>query len=165
MSKPTYSEQLRDPRWQRRRLAILNRSDFSCEECGDASSTLNVHHRIYRRGAAPWEYEDDELRALCENCHQAEHQIRGALTESMARMRLYTLSQLLGFAEGLEARIAVFDEPRPQRRFRFRSPGHVRGFLEALWGYVTPETQKKVADLGDIELGEVETIMRRGPII
>jgi hypothetical protein len=68
-----YRMQLRDPRWQRRRLEIMSKAQFSCEQCGDTKTTLNVHHKQYRRGAQPWEYSDDELACWCENCHAAEH--------------------------------------------------------------------------------------------
>lgn len=34
---------------------------------------LNVHHLHYKRGAAPWEYDDNELVTLCESCHKKEH--------------------------------------------------------------------------------------------
>lgn len=69
----SYSDQLRDPRWQRRRLEIMSRADFSCEKCHSATKTLHVHHKQYRAGARPWEYADNELECLCDDCHGAEH--------------------------------------------------------------------------------------------
>lgn len=69
----SYSDLLRDPRWQRRRLEIMSRADFSCEKCHSATKTLNVHHKEYRKGAKPWEYADHELECLCEDCHEDEH--------------------------------------------------------------------------------------------
>jgi hypothetical protein len=70
--KRTYAEKLRDPRWQKRRLEILNRDEFTCRSCGDSESTLHVHHRCYISGKEPWEYEDDYLVTLCEDCHKSE---------------------------------------------------------------------------------------------
>ncbi len=67
-----YSEKLKDPRWQRMRLEILNRDDFTCQICYDKESTLHVHHKLYKRGAEPWEYEPDLLVTLCEDCHEEE---------------------------------------------------------------------------------------------
>ncbi len=78
MSKPAYSELLRDPRWQRKRLEIMKRASFACEECGATTKTLNVHHVKYVRGRKPWEYADAELRCLCEPCHGKEHGIEPA---------------------------------------------------------------------------------------
>ncbi len=65
----TYAEKLRDPRWQKKRLEIMQRDGFQCTSCGDDSTTLNVHHSVYQKGAMPWEYEDHFLTTLCELCH------------------------------------------------------------------------------------------------
>lgn len=67
--KKSYSEKLRDPRWQRKRLEVMDRDSFRCRRCGCGSKTLNVHHLIYRKGAEPWDYPSDHLRTLCEECH------------------------------------------------------------------------------------------------
>lgn len=66
----TYAEKLRSPKWQKRRLEIMERDRFSCQICSDTETTLNVHHLIYRQNADPWEYGDDELITLCEPCHR-----------------------------------------------------------------------------------------------
>jgi hypothetical protein len=71
-----YSSLLRDPRWQRKRLAILNRDSWQCQKCGDKESTLHVHHLSYVSGRKPWEYEDDMLLTLCESCHEYETETR-----------------------------------------------------------------------------------------
>ena len=65
-----YSEKLKDPRWQKKRLEILQRDDFSCRICGDNESTLHIHHINYNTN--PWETRDDLLITLCENCHDEE---------------------------------------------------------------------------------------------
>ena len=67
-----YSEKLKDPRWQKLRLHIFERDEWKCRECGDEKSTLCIHHRLYRDGCEPWEYEDKDLVTLCENCHEVE---------------------------------------------------------------------------------------------
>ena len=66
----TYSEKLKDPRWQRKRLEILQRDDWACCNCGAKTETLHVHHGYYERGLDPWEYRDDTLWTLCEGCHE-----------------------------------------------------------------------------------------------
>lgn len=73
MSRTTYSEKLRDPRWQRRRLEKLNASDWKCDKCSTPHVTLHVHHVRYIGGREPWEYADDELQVLCSQCHSGEH--------------------------------------------------------------------------------------------
>lgn len=96
----SYAEKLRDPRWQRKRLEILSRSDFACEVCDSITDTLNVHHRRYRKGAEPWEYEPEELIAVCEKCHRRRHDLENALKDAIYLMPDYALDELLGFAQG-----------------------------------------------------------------
>ncbi len=68
----SYSELLRDPRWQRKRLTIMQRDKFSCRVCNDDKKTLNVHHCYYERGRAPWDYPDLSLLTMCEDCHEMQ---------------------------------------------------------------------------------------------
>lgn len=72
----TYSDKLKDPRWQRRRLEIMQRDQFKCRRCGSSTKTLNVHHLQYQRGREPWQYEDNLLVTICEDCHESEHAAR-----------------------------------------------------------------------------------------
>lgn len=67
--KPTYSELLRDPRWQKMRLKIMERDGFKCRICGNEKGTLNVHHKVYKSGKKPWEYDAHKLVTVCEPCH------------------------------------------------------------------------------------------------
>lgn len=71
--KNAYQAKLLDPRWQRKRLEALQRSDFSCDCCGDSVSTLHVHHKQYIKGREPWEYEVGQLCCLCAECHRESH--------------------------------------------------------------------------------------------
>jgi hypothetical protein len=66
-----YSEQLKDPRWQKKRLEIMQRDNFQCQICGNKTKTLNVHHFQYGKNKKPWEYENDNLITLCEECHES----------------------------------------------------------------------------------------------
>lgn len=68
----TYAEKLKDPRWQRKRLEIMERDGFKCRICGDETTTLHVHHIRYLRGREPWEYREFYFVTLCENCHETE---------------------------------------------------------------------------------------------
>jgi hypothetical protein len=76
MAKQSYSQMLRHPRWQAKRLEVMQRAGFACESCGDTETTLNVHHVLYRKGAAPWEYEARDLVCLCERCHAEFHNVK-----------------------------------------------------------------------------------------
>ena len=69
----TYSDKLKDPRWQRKRLEIMSRDHFSCVVCRSKDKTLNVHHKQYVNGIDPWDHEDATLLTMCEDCHKREH--------------------------------------------------------------------------------------------
>jgi len=64
----TYRQQLKDPRWQRKRLAVFQRDGWRCQECGATKRELQVHHRWYVPGA-PWEVPMQALVTLCKGCH------------------------------------------------------------------------------------------------
>lgn len=69
-SRKSYSEKLKDPRWQQRRLKIMERDAFTCQMCSSKEKTLNVHHAYYIRGREPWDYDDSMLITYCEDCHE-----------------------------------------------------------------------------------------------
>jgi hypothetical protein len=84
----TYSEKLKDPRWQKLRLQILDRDLWSCINCQATEITLHVHHLVYTKGAEPWDYPPEELVTLCETCHRAEFEGRpGAEAEFLRTIR------------------------------------------------------------------------------
>jgi hypothetical protein len=63
-----YSEKLKDPRWQRKRLLILDRDNWKCTACRSSTKTLHVHHLIYT-GTDPWDTPNEHLETLCCDCH------------------------------------------------------------------------------------------------
>lgn len=67
----TYSEKLKDPRWQKKRLEILERDNYTCRFCGDTTSILSVHH--FRYEGEPWDVDNIDLISVCNKCHQEEH--------------------------------------------------------------------------------------------
>jgi|DEB3_MinimDraft_2_1074329.scaffolds.fasta_scaffold01575_8 hypothetical protein len=71
--KSSYGALLRNPKWQKARLETMQRANFACERCGDKESTLNVHHKNYKQGKNPWEYELSNFVCLCEACHECIH--------------------------------------------------------------------------------------------
>lgn len=74
LPKKEYFAKLKDPRWQKKRLKILERDNFTCAICGDTKNTLHVHHRFYLEGLELWGYKDCVYITLCENCHEYETQ-------------------------------------------------------------------------------------------
>lgn len=67
-----YKEQLADARWLKKRNEILERDNYTCRKCG-ATSHLNVHHLSYEKSRLAWEYPNEKLITLCEECHAREH--------------------------------------------------------------------------------------------
>jgi 5-methylcytosine-specific restriction endonuclease McrA len=38
-TRRTYGDKLKDPRWQKRRLEIFKRDEWTCQQCGDTETT------------------------------------------------------------------------------------------------------------------------------
>jgi len=70
----TYSEKLKDPRWQKRKKEILFLDNNKCRRCGTKFEMLNVHHLCYIKGREIWDYRDNQLITLCEICHRHTHE-------------------------------------------------------------------------------------------
>ena len=69
----TYSDKLKDPRWQKRRLEVMQRDGWQCVRCGSGLNDgipFNVHHLRYHK--EPWNARDEDLETLCEQCHERE---------------------------------------------------------------------------------------------
>ena len=94
----SYYELLKDPRWQRKRLEVMQRDGFRCLDCDDDAKTLNVHHIRYRRGKKPWEYDDGDLETLCEDCHERQTDLKDRLE---ALLDPGNIEEVIGFASGL----------------------------------------------------------------
>lgn len=132
MAQKTYREKLLDPRWQRRRLEVLQRTDFRCAHCDSSEKTLHVHHLRYIRGHDPWEYSDEDLRPLCEECHAEWHELRARLDESLARIWDHEL--VIGFVEGIRA---ACSDDKEAARFEALSESWVHGYVDgfnSMWG-------------------------------
>ncbi len=71
-----YSDKLKDPRWQKKRLEILSRDEWHCRCCMDGENTLIVHHLKYTPGTEPWDYLNECFLTLCESCHNNEFELR-----------------------------------------------------------------------------------------
>lgn len=90
-----YSEDLRNPLWQKRRLEILQASNWKCCECGSALNTLEIHHSHYLRNAKPWEHPDELLICLCSDCHLARQNVEDSIKiEMMKRLHRVPLERL-----------------------------------------------------------------------
>lgn len=73
MTKIPYSELLQDPRWQKKRLEILEYAGWRCQICGAQNITLHVHHSRYIKNKKPWQYPSGSLIAVCKPHHEMLH--------------------------------------------------------------------------------------------
>lgn len=64
-----YADKLKDPRWQKKRLEILERDKWMCRGCCEKEKTLHVHHIFYVPQCEPWEIPNGLLVTLCCDCH------------------------------------------------------------------------------------------------
>lgn len=104
----TYSELLRSPKWQKKRLEIFNRDHFTCRNCNDNEKTLEVHHILYQ-SQIPWETEDKYLITLCSDCHELEESLKTYdFTRDFAQMGI-TRIQLMRLVEGLRHTLKQID--------------------------------------------------------
>jgi hypothetical protein len=81
MASEAYLEKLRDPRWQKLRLKIMERDHWACCACGAKDKTLHVHH--WRYSGEPWESPPEDLSTLCETCHVREGRDRPAIEAAL----------------------------------------------------------------------------------
>lgn len=99
----SYADLLLDPCWQKKRLEVLNRDEWTCQRCSAKDKTLHVHHFRYHGNAPPWEAPLDELATVCEPCH-------GELTEQKARLReaIFRYEQKFGPLDRVIAYLQAF---------------------------------------------------------
>lgn len=72
-----YDVLLHDERWYDKRRIILERDNHTCQWCGKTTN-LQVHHKYYNKypndiKVEPWNYPDDALITLCNDCHKKCH--------------------------------------------------------------------------------------------
>lgn len=91
----TYAEKLKDPRWQKKRLEILEAAAFACEDCGNKDKELQVHHAIYVKGREPWEYNQNSLMCLCVDCHVKRGEIEAYIKQCAAGILRFSSFQML----------------------------------------------------------------------
>jgi len=54
-------------------LEIFTRDAWTCQDCGDTTTMLVVHHKRYIPGRKPWEYDEELLVTYCTHCHELRH--------------------------------------------------------------------------------------------
>ena len=124
-----YWELLKDPRWQRKRLEVMERADFRCEDCHKKDKTLTVHHTYYEFGLDPWDYPTKHLRCLCEDCHKIAQFQYKQIKRLLGDMSPHTTERLLLYATALAA-----TDPRQDGdgyEFQFDNYSQAEGIADA----------------------------------
>lgn len=103
MSKSKYG----DPQWQKMRLRIMERDEFTCQECGATAEMLSkrneefhVHHKYYEPGAKKWEYPETALITLCEQCHESHQAAMTYNHKAIASFNPYLAQQFFAALSG-----------------------------------------------------------------
>lgn len=105
--KKSYSEKLQDPRWQRKRLEIMEKAGFKCELCECSDEMLQIHHGYYDRRLDPWQYDNETLWCLCKGCHM---EVQASQTRAQKQLAMYHPSDLVWMDYVLESRRANKDQ-------------------------------------------------------
>ena len=89
-----WSRKYKDPRWQKKRLEILERDLWTCRCCMSEEDgvELHVHHGYYRLDAeGPWDYESETLWTLCRKCHKEATDDMREIRTVLARLHPWAL--------------------------------------------------------------------------
>ena len=98
--KDSFAEQYKHPKWQKKRLEIMKRDDYTCRYCDSKEKELQIHHIEYEKGKKVWEYEDGNFLTLCKDCHKR-------VTDLFINLK--RRSESLEFIELAEELIAVWE--------------------------------------------------------
>lgn len=96
----SYADKLRDARWQRKRLEVLELAGWICQECGaEDHRALDVHHSYYQRGLEPWEHPTTAMRCVCNPCHEIRAESERRLLRALS---IYNATELAYLAKAFE---------------------------------------------------------------
>jgi len=123
-----YSDKLKDPRWQKKRLKIFERDNWTCQICGSTENSLVAHHLWYFTNTEPWDYDDSYLTTLCEACHIIETDE----TENATNWIKYSLSRSF-FSRGIRSigflisANTTFELYNPQHKGKHKGQVNING--------------------------------------
>ena len=139
-SKQAYFAKYKDPRWQKKRLEILDRDEWACQLCHDSESPLHVHHKGYVKGRDPWAYDDSWLATVCEVCHQIETDERYPTNDSLVlAFRIHFFGSDIS---DIATSLANCDLPHTPDvvgsalSYLFRTPGELQKVVEAYFEHL-----------------------------
>lgn len=99
----------KDSRWQKLRLKKLEQAGWKCECCGKEQGDgiyFSVRHKKFIQGRQVWEYSEDELIVLCNECNSAVQECREFLYNLNAKDACI-FSKILKSVRGALVRLPV----------------------------------------------------------
>ena len=96
-----YKSQYMHPKWQKRRLEMLEAAGFMCQCCESTEDTLHVHHKRYIKGRDIWDYDDDQLEVLCADCHKYEHFQKDELANLLEKLDSSQMADVICIVAGM----------------------------------------------------------------
>lgn len=142
----TYAEKLKDPRWQKKRLEILDRDDFTCTLCGSKKDTLHVHHHFYKYNSDPWDYPNDALETHCQYCHRIVEFTKDIVGKKSIVCRIFKKQSTSGYwlfvfaaINGLGNTLLIIQETEDGLRFLLDLPTSPAAFALSFLKPCNPE--------------------------
>ena len=92
MEKTPYQRKLAHPDWQKKRLEVMERDNFRCQNnlCLATDKELHIHHIYYLPNTNPQDYPMDAYITMCHECHEKEELLLKELSTNFV-MRLRVL--------------------------------------------------------------------------
>jgi hypothetical protein len=116
-STSKWADHYKDSRWQKKRLEIMERDNWTCRSCGASGEgvTLNVHHAYYKSGNKPWEYPQQDLVTWCEDCHKERHILNPDLLTAISYLKKEQYQGLIYmlYVAGMQEVFRLFHTNRP----------------------------------------------------
>ena len=109
----TYSQQLRDPRWLKRRQEIIERANNLCEQYGEQSDRFEIHHGYYLKDKMAWEYPDEVLYCLCPDCHYSIQELMEVAHYHVAKRNLRLYAVIHQIHQNVEVRGGELENSNP----------------------------------------------------
>jgi len=107
----SYKEQYQHPHWQRKRLEIFRRDDWTCRCCGQTLKALHIHHLYYQSDLHLWQYDNDALVTVCNDCHKKLHRELAKLAGQIA------FKILSGQVDATDFIKSIQKKPKPKKQF------------------------------------------------
>lgn len=90
----TYADQLKSVEWQRFREAALSHHGAKCCLC-EAGRGVQVHHMGYKGRRLAWEYEMQDVRIYCADCHEVVTRVSDDIWNECQKLLPHQLESIL----------------------------------------------------------------------